>query len=109
MPQKYDLEIFQGETFKFGLRLNDSSNNNVFASATSAKCQFRGEPHAAAVAAEATCQFTANNVTLFVSLSPSQTGNLNPLIGRYDVKVVWPDREDFIVFGKYKVIPTVTR
>jgi hypothetical protein len=109
MPTKHDLEIYQGETFKFGLQLTDSSNNNVFATATSAKCQFRGEPHASDVAAEANCAFSANNVTLWVSLTAGQSANLTPQSGKYDVKVVWPDREDFVVYGKYKVIPTVTR
>ena len=109
MPQKHDLEIYQGETFKIGLRLADASNNNLLASASSAKCQFRAEPDSVAVASEANCAFSANNTTLWVSLTANQTSQVIPKSGKYDVKVFWPDREDFIVYGKYKVIPTVTR
>ena len=108
MSMKYDIEIEQGETFVFGLRLRDPQGNNAFASATSAESQIRETPDSPVVMAEFECTFSSNNDTLWLKLSPALTQPLSGT-GRYDVKVFWPDREDYIVNGKVKILPRVTR
>lgn len=109
MSHKYDIEIEQGESYVFGLRLHPpGSNANAFAGATSAEGQIRETPESDEVLADFNCAFSANNETLWISLSPTQTQKLK-VNGRYDIKVIWPTREDFIVNGKVKVLPRVTR
>ena len=109
MSHKYDIEIEQGESYVFGLRLRTpTANTNAFAGALSAEGQIRETPESDEVLAEFACSFAANNETLWVSLSPAQT-QLLKVNGRYDIKVIWPTREDFIVNGKVKVLPRVTR
>jgi hypothetical protein len=109
MPGTHDITIVQGATFKITVSAKDAANNNVLALATSAAAQLRELPESSTVLADFDCDLTANNAGITVSLTPAQTANLSIRRMYWDLKVVWPDREEYLLEGKAILNTTVTR
>lgn len=106
----YNIDIEQGETFARGFRLRTKeANTNSFASATHAKAQIRETADSNKIIAEFDCEFTANNEELWVTLPANTSQAITVRSGVWDVKVFWPDRVDYVVNGKVKILPRVTR
>lgn len=109
LPATYNINIDQGGTFSLTISAKDSANNNIFASALSAKAQVRESIESDLVLAEMDCNFAANNSSLTVSLTPLQTATLNTKSMKWDLRVTWPDKVEYILEGKASLNFSVTR
>lgn len=109
MPGTYNITVIQGGTFSLTISAIDDSNNNILASATEAKSQIRETLDSSTVLAEMTCVFASNNAFVTISLDPTQTANLNFTSGFWDLRITWPDKVEYLLAGKAKLAPTVTR
>ena len=109
MLGQHNITIDQGATFSLNVRAVDSSNNNIFASATLAEAQLRETAQSSTVLATFACSFAANNASIDISLTPEQTQALRTKSMHWDLKVTWPDKELFIRYGRATLNFTVTR
>jgi hypothetical protein len=106
----YNIEIDQGSTFSVTVvATDDSSNTNVLTGATSAKAQIRETYESTTVLAEANCTFAANNASLTIVFASANTTTLDPVPMVWDVRVTYPTKVEYLLKGKVKLIPTVTR
>lgn len=91
------------------VRGTDSSNVNIFATAIEARAQIRESVDSDEVLAEMDCEFDANNEVLTCTLTPAQTANLDLKIMRWDLRVTWPNKVDYLLEGKATLNFSVTR
>jgi hypothetical protein len=106
----YNIEIDQGSTFSVTVvATDDSSNTNVLTGATAAKAQIRETYESETVLAEASCAFAANNASLTIVWDETDTINLNQIPMVWDLRITYPTKVEFLLKGKVKLNPTVTR
>lgn len=110
-PDKYNITIDKGATYRLRVAMKDSANNNMLASALYAEAQVRMDPDDEEIVASFQCNINSSHDTidLFMDENLTATLDFDDEPAYWDLRVTWPSEVRYIVRGLFKVNDTVTR
>lgn len=114
MPGKYNLTIYQGETFGFSIIWKDAEGVPIDLTGYSARMQIRYDGVNGDIAADLSTTNGGIEIdneahTITVYISATDTASMLAKSGVYDLEMVLGDVVTRLLEGKVKIIPEVTR
>ena len=107
--ERYDLKVFQGETFRQELLFRDSEGETRDLTGYTAYSQVRPDPESDVLICSMECTVDGQAGSVTMKIGADVTSGIEPGCYMYDFAMIDPeDNVRYYIGGKFSVIPAVT-